>query len=175
MEKSLETPVIPLKTKIQRDRIVSFFLMHLNLIYCAKSYLVKQLPEIEDLAEFRDLKFAIAETTDGVKKQITRMRKIFTLLDAEIALEQCKGMIGLVEETYAAVRQQNDDPWLRDMSILYYLQNIESIEMASFGVLNLVAAKLKDDKIKQLIRENYDEAKEDRALMTVITARYLSN
>jgi ferritin-like metal-binding protein YciE len=54
------------------------------------------------------------------------------------------------------------------------MQNIESVEMASFQVLEMAAVKLKSKQIKQLIRENYDEAKADRTLLLLITAKYIT-
>jgi ferritin-like metal-binding protein YciE len=64
---------------------------------------------------------------------------------------------------------------LRDMSILFYLQNIESMEMASFQVLRIAAVKLKNKQIKQLLTENVDEAKESRTLLLLISAKYITS
>jgi len=64
---------------------------------------------------------------------------------------------------------------LRDLSILFYMQNIESVEMASFQVLKMVAVKLKNKQLTQLLTENFDEAKEDRALLLLITKKYLTS
>lgn len=175
MKDIYNTPVIPIKEKLQHNRLNSFFLLHLNIIYCAKSYLVKHLPEIQHLADFADLKFAIAETTDEVKKQLIRMRKIFDLLEVDLTMEQPKGLIGLVDETFVAVKKNSGDRWLRDMSILYYMQNIESVETVSFQLLHLAAAKLGNKEVTQLLRESYDEAKGDRLLMLLIMARYIEN
>jgi ferritin-like metal-binding protein YciE len=54
------------------------------------------------------------------------------------------------------------EPELRDLSVAFYMQNIESMEVASFQVLQMAAVKLKNKQIKQLTRENYDETKSDR-------------
>jgi hypothetical protein len=59
---------------------------------------------------------------------------------------------------------------LRDMSILFYLQNIESME-----VLRIAAVKLKNKQIKQLLTENVDEAKESRTLLLLISAKYITS
>ena len=48
------------------------------------------------------------------------------------------------------------------------------MEMASFQVLQLMAVKLKDDTIKQLIKENFDEAQADKVLFLLITTKYLA-
>ncbi|WP_281024308.1 DUF892 family protein [Mucilaginibacter celer] len=60
------------------------------------------------------------------------------------------------------------------MSILFYLHNIESMEMASFQILRIAAVKLKNSQIKKLTQRNYDEAKADRTLMLLIAAKYIT-
>ncbi|MES2275184.1 MAG: hypothetical protein V4592_04125 [Bacteroidota bacterium] len=59
------------------------------------------------------------------------------------------------------------------MAILIYMQNIESIEQASFQVLQMAAVKLRYQKISQLLKENHDESQEDRALLLLLTAKCL--
>ncbi|HEY8782467.1 MAG TPA: DUF892 family protein [Mucilaginibacter sp.] len=157
------------------EKLKKFFIRHLNRIYCAKLHLVHRLPEIADLAHFNDLQQAIAETIEEVKMQIARMRDIFKLFDAEISIESDKGLTGLIEDAFIAVKQQGSDPELRDMSILFYMQNIESVEMTSFQVLQIAAVKLKNKQISQLLKENFEAAKEDRALLLMVSAKYITS
>jgi len=156
------------------DKLKAFFIYHLNLIYCAKSHLVERLPEIVEQAGFADLRFAVQETLDDVEKQVERIEEIFALLETEYSMIECNDMINYVEQTFKPINQYGDDEALRDMSILFYLQNIESLEMSSFQILLLVAAGLKNKQVVQLLKENFDEAKADRALLLTITAKYLS-
>ena len=152
-----------------------FFVDHLNRIYCAKSHLVRRFPELADQANFKDLKNAILETTLDVGNQILRMDEILTMMGQVHLATNCKGMIAMLEEAFDAVQDQNEYTTKRDMAILYYMHTIESMEMASFQLLRMVAVKLKNRDISQLLQENYDEAKEDRTLLLLITARYLVN
>jgi hypothetical protein len=55
------------------------------------------------------------------------------------------------------------------------MQNIESVEAASFQVLLLAAVKLKNERIKQLLLKNADDAKADRTLFLLITAKYIKD
>jgi ferritin-like metal-binding protein YciE len=154
-------------------KLEKFFLTHLNRIYCAKLHLVKRLPEISDLAHFNDLQNAMEETTQQVRMQIERMREIYNLLKAEVAIEGHKGLTGLVEDAFVAVKQEGTDPELRDMSILFYMQNIESVEMTSFQVLQIAAVKLKNKRIGQLLQQNFEAAKADRSLLLLVSAKYM--
>ncbi len=157
------------------DKLRRFFVSHLNRIYCAKLHLVKRLPELADIANFTDLRLAISETTDEVHKQIERMHEIYQIFDEEIAIESHRGVTGLVEDAFIAVEQMGDEPELRDMSILFYMQNIEAVEMTCFQALQLAAVKLKNQQVTQLLKENYDAAKADRSLLMMVSAKYITS
>jgi len=159
--------------EIGPDELNGYFLSHLNRIYCAKNQLVDKLPELTRQSHFLDLKQAIDETIDMVQNQISRMKAIFILMDAWYSYEACTGLIGLLDEAFQSIGPQAGKPALRDLSILFYMHNIESIEMASFKILMLVADKIGNAEVVQLLRECYDEAKEDRVLFKEITQRYL--
>ena len=155
------------------ERLLAYFTDHLNRICCAKTHLVKRLPEAASAAHFADVRHAINETKDDVQKQIDRMNKIFDLLSAEQSESSCYGMTALLDEALLAINHHADDNALRDMAILFYMQNIESIEQASFQVLQMAAVKLHHKEISQLLKENYDESREDRALLLLLTSKYL--
>ncbi|WP_345211084.1 DUF892 family protein [Mucilaginibacter gynuensis] len=152
-----------------------YFLNNLDKIYAAKTHLVRHLPEIAQEAHFTDLKLAIEETCEDVEKQLARMDIIYAMLEADRAQGNCSGLAGLIDDAFEDIKTHGQHPELRDLSIAFYMQNIESIEMASFQVLEMAAVKLKNKQIKQLIRENYDEAKADRTLLLLITAKYLTS
>ena len=157
---------------LPREDLLSFFISHLNRVYCAKSQLVEKLPQLANRAHFLDLQQAIEETVDIVKEQMKRMRQVFILLDSFYTYESCTGLVGMLDEAFQSIGSRADKPALRDFSILFYMQNIESIETASFNILLRVADKLNEPEVAQCIRECYDEAKEDKALFKQIAAFY---
>ncbi|SKB39950.1 DUF892 family protein [Daejeonella lutea] len=162
------------KINLGSERLKFFFVRHLDRIYGAKQHLVARLPSLQEEAEFSDLKQAISETVADVEKQIARMEVIYTLLDAEVSKGSIHGLTGLVDDAFEAINEQNGEPELRDLSIIFYLQNIESLEMASFQILQMAAIKLKNKQVSQLLKENYDEAKADRTLLLLISSKYIT-
>lgn len=160
---------------INHDRLLSYFADHLNLIYCAKLHIVGKLPEMAEFATFADLKYAILETHEDIVRQIDRMNEIYKILNTSYSAKNCATTLGLIEDSFKAIAEKKDDPVLRDLSILFYMQNLESIEVSSFKILQMTAAVIKNDQISQLITENFDEAKEDRKLLILINAKYLIN
>jgi len=149
------------------EKLKAFFISYLNKIYCAKAHLQERLPEIQHQSHFADLKHAIGETLEDVNRQITRMDEIYALLDEEPSVVDCSGLIGMVEDAYTEIHKESGNPELRDLSILFYMQNIE--------ILQIAAVKFKNRHIKQLLLENFDEAKADRALLLLITTKYITS
>jgi ferritin-like metal-binding protein YciE len=68
----------------------------------------------------------------------------YRILDSNYSDCNTKGLTGLVEDAFTAIQEQGKDKELRDLSILFYLQNIESVEISSFQILQMAAVKLKD-------------------------------
>jgi ferritin-like metal-binding protein YciE len=159
---------------LDKDDLEVFFIKHLDKIYAAKSLLVSELPQILDNAYFTDLRDAICETVEDVKKQILRMDEVYQIMGASVSSSSSGGLKGLINDSFSDIGQHGSNPELRDMSILFYLHNIESVEMASFQILEMLAVKLKNERIKELIKINYEEAKTDRTLFLLINAKYIS-
>jgi ferritin-like metal-binding protein YciE len=155
------------------DKLILFFIDHLNRIYCAKAHLRERLPEVKDHAYFADLTDAIVKTLADVEKQILRMDKIYELLKAENNFEKCQGMIGLLEDTFDAIYSESNSAELRDLSILFYLQNIESIQVASYKMLVITANKINNKQIIKSLTDNLTEANDDLALFQTIAENYL--
>ena len=161
--------------KLGQVKLLSFFTGYLDRIYCAKSHLVERLPELADQAHFKDLRHAVTETLEDVENQIVRMDEIYRLINARPSIARCNGLVSMVEDAYSDIHEHGANAELRDLSILFYMQGIESVEAACFQVLQLAAVKLKNERIKQLLRENFDEAKADRALFLLITTKYITS
>ena len=160
---------------INPEKLLRYFVDHLNLIYSAKLHIAEKLPIIAGYAAFADLKNALFETHSDIEKQILRMDEIYLLLDTTYSAQNFATTLGLIEDSFKAIAGKSDDTVLRDLSILFYMQNMESIEVSSFKILHMAASVMKNKQISQLLQENFDEAKEDRKLMLLINAKYLVN
>jgi ferritin-like metal-binding protein YciE len=157
-----------------KNTLLKFFSGHLDRIYCGKEHLVNSMPALADHANFGDLKLAILELRDDVRKQIDRMNIIYELLQLDRNEEGCMGMIALLQEMFEGIDTHKGEKPFCDLSLIFYLQNIESIETTSFQMLRLTAAKLGNDEVDQLLRESFDEAGEDRGLLLQIGEKFLA-
>ncbi|MGY3212039.1 DUF892 family protein [Mucilaginibacter sp. HD30] len=157
------------------DELKEYFLLHLNKVFCAKQHLLLQLPRLAALAAFQDLKDALAETTVEIKRQLARMKDIFGSLNAEQAPDDCKGIKRLIDDVFEDIDLQRGSQRLQDMSIIYYLQNIESLQIASFQALKMAAVKFNNKEVNSLLDENFKEAQAERELLLLLSAKYLIN
>jgi ferritin-like metal-binding protein YciE len=154
--------------------LLKFFSGHLDRIYCGKEHLVNSLPALADQAQFSDLKLAILELRDDVRKQMARMNEIYGLLQLKHTEAGCVGMIALLQEMFEGIDTHKGEKPYCDLSLMFYLQNIESIETTSFQMLRITAAKLEHEGVNQLLRESFDEAKEDRGLLLQISQKFMA-
>jgi ferritin-like metal-binding protein YciE len=158
---------------LDQAELKQFFISHLNRIYCAKNQLADKLPIIAGNTYSSDLRLAVSQAIDCVRVQTGRLEEIYARLDASYTPESCVGLLGFLDEAFQSIGPPLDRPLLRDLSILFYMQNIESIEMASFEVMTRVADKLNESRVAQLLRECHDEARQDKALLNSIAGQYL--
>lgn len=149
-----------------------FFLEQLNRVYCAKFHMLERLPEIEDVATFNDLKPVIHETAEQMRTQVNRIEEIYPLLSADACVDDCPSLTDAMEDAFMAIQLHDSEPALRDMCILMYLQYVESVELSCFRMLDITANRLHNPRVTQLIRQNYDVARNDRALFSFLMNRY---
>jgi ferritin-like metal-binding protein YciE len=158
---------------LDSSELKQFFVSHLNRIYCAKSQLEDKLPIITGNAHSHDLRLAVSQTIDVVAVQIGRLEEIYARLGTSYTPESCLGLLGFLDEAFQSIGPPLDRPSLRDLSILFYMQNIESIEMVSFEVMMRVADKLNERSVVELLHECYVEARQDQALFSSMVGKYL--
>jgi ferritin-like metal-binding protein YciE len=151
------------------------FFENLNHIYCCKSHLIERLSEVVEYVCLSDLKFAIMETLEELESQLARMDEIYKLLGTAYSFENCKGMICTLENAFSSIAQHGEEMVVRDLSILFYLLYVESMELASFQTLEILTTQLKNNQIIQILKDNFEEARTDRALMLMIATKYVKN
>jgi len=150
------------------EKIKTFFIDHLNRLYCAKSHLAERLPEIHDEAAFADLKQAIKETIACTEKQLARIEKIFSLMIIKYSFEKCQTLITFLETQFESLQLHATQAEVRDLAIVTYLYQLDSVELASSNILQVAVNSLNNQEIKALIEEQYSEAKADNALLLVL-------
>lgn len=150
------------------------FIHQLNRVNCTKSYLVRNLPKLSQLASFKTMQLAIEEDISDVKKQQLRIEEMYKLLDAQPSDDGCEVIKSVIEEAYHLGHAANKPTIVNDMDIILYMQLIENIEFTSFRMLKLIAQYMDNGDLSQRITECFDEHVDNSHLFMLISEEYLS-
>lgn len=150
------------------------FIHQLNRVNCTKGYLIRNLPILEKIASFKNMKLAIQEDLDDVKKQQLRIDEMYALLNSKASDEGCDVIKSVIEEAFNLGNNSGKSTIVNDMDIILYMQLIENIELTSFRMLKQIAHFMKNAQITQMLIECCDENSDNDKLFTLITEEYLS-
>jgi ferritin-like metal-binding protein YciE len=170
-----ETPDRELQPKdVQIDDKVlkRTFLEHLNYIYYGKHNLIDFLNEVKELASLKVLKMAIQEVTDDTQAQIQQMDEIYTSIGEKSSKTNILGIKALMLEAYMAAIKAGKTPMEKDVFILFYLQQIEGIEITYFKVLKNLATAI--GYSNNFLDQPFDMAVENKLLFEQIYKEYIS-
>ena len=165
---------MPQPVKDKRENLEIFFFAYLNRIYYDKSFLIDHLPELAEIVIFGDLKDTIHKIIGNFGVQKMRMDKIYLLLGSKYVVENCADFIGLMDKDFADIKWQCKNAAFSDLSIMFYMQNTESMHMASCQMMELIVEKFGSKQIRQILKENFEDAITNNAKLLTVIERYLT-
>ncbi|HTE02267.1 MAG TPA: DUF892 family protein [Mucilaginibacter sp.] len=150
------------------------FIHQLNRVNCTKSYLIRNLPLLKEIASFHNMKLAIQETLDDIKRQQLRIDEMYDLLGTRASDEGCEVVKSIIEEASNLGSTIGKSTIVNDMDIILYTQLIENIELTSFRMLKLIAGFMGNNQITQMVTECFDENIDNDRLFTLISEEYMA-
>jgi len=148
------------------------FLEHLNYIYYGKQHLVSFFNEVKDIATLDVLKMAIQECIEDTDNQIDQLEEIYTSIDEKPSKTNTLSIKATTLEAYLAAIKGGKTLLERDVYILFYLQQIEGIEITYFKVLKNLAKAI--GYSNTFLDQPFDNAVENRILFEAIYKEYIS-
>jgi ferritin-like metal-binding protein YciE len=148
------------------------FLEHLNYIYYGKQHLINFFNEIKALATLNVLKLAIQEVNDDTENQLHQLEKIFNSIGEKPSKTNTLGIKAMTLEAYLAAIKAGKTPLERDVFILFYLQQIEGIEITYFKVLKNLAKAI--GYSNTFLNQPFDLAVENNIMFESIYKEYIS-
>jgi ferritin-like metal-binding protein YciE len=148
------------------------FVHNLNRIYFAKTYLDKKMPNLIEMASFTGLKQGMNEFWEDVKKQIVRMDKIYKLINETPSDKNCNPLKAIVKDEFC-LDEKHEIAILNDMDLIMYMQMLEHINIACYGLLKVISKQLKYQEIEQLLKECFDECVDNDQLFVLIAKEYV--
>jgi ferritin-like metal-binding protein YciE len=143
------------------------FIHELEDMLHAEKQLAKGLPRLSKAASDEKLRRGFEKHAEDTKNQISRLERVFQMLNVKPKSRKCDGMAGLIEEA-ATIMGEDADPEVMDALLAEAAQKMEHYEIATYGTLCTWAEELgyhdAVDVLKETLREEKDE---DRKLTEV--------
>ena len=132
------------------------FVDELKDLYSAENQIIKALPKMIKAATSTELASAFKDHLAVTKEQVTRLEKVFKMIDASPKGKKCKAMAGLLEEG-ADLMSEDAEPTVMDAGLIAAAQRVEHYEMAGYGCVRTFAKLLGFDEAAELLQETLDE------------------
>ncbi len=162
----------PKEVQIDDKLLKKTFLEHLNYIYYGKHHLLSFFNEVKDIAKLNVLKMAIQEGIDDTNSQITQMDEIYSAIAESPSKTNTLGIKALTLEAYLAAIKAGKTALQKDVFILFYLQQIEGIEITYYKVLKNLAKAI--GYSNTFLDQPFDLAVENKILFEQIYKEYIN-
>ncbi len=157
MAKGNETS--PVK-KVTDSMLAGFFKDELKDIYWAEKHLVKTLPKMQKAASTQKLKAAFTDHLEITKTHVTRLEKVFELLNQKPQAKKCEAMMGITKEGEGIIAETKKGTATRDVGLILAAQKVEHYEIATYGGLAQLASTLGNKDITDILQSILFEEKE---------------
>ena len=127
-------------------------------IYNAEKQLVKALPKMAKGAESDELREAFEKHLEETEGQVTRLERVFELLDEKPRGKHCAGMAGIVEEGSEKLQEDMEGSVL-DACLIASAQKVEHYEISAYGSAIAWAEALGLNEVVTVLNETLEEEK----------------
>lgn len=152
--------------EMPNSKFHQLFVDALKDIYWAEKALVKALGKMAKAATSEELADAILTHQEQTKEQVSRLERVFESVGETAKAKKCPAMEGLIEEGQEVIEDTDEDSAVRDAGLIMCSQKIEHYEIATYGSLRTLAAKMGHDEAAQLLEQTLNEEKETDVLLT---------
>jgi ferritin-like metal-binding protein YciE len=133
-------------------------------IFYAENKILKALPKMAKAAHADELKAAFQKHLRETEGHVSRLEKVFKLIDVAPKGKKCEAIEGIIEEGAEIMKEFKGAPAL-DAGLISSAQAVEHYEIARYGTLKRWAEQMgRDDAMRLLDATLNEEKKTDGAL-----------
>src|SRR5689334_570052 len=143
-----------------QSALLELFTDEIKDIYWAEKHLTKALPKLQKAATTEELKEAFATHLEQTQEHVSRLERVFGLLDQKAQAKKCDAMAGLVEESQGIIEDTEAGTATRDVGLILAAQKVEHYEIATYGGLAQLARTMNREDIADILEETLAEEKE---------------
>jgi len=170
MKKSEKTAV----SEEMSSKLGKLFEQELRDIYWVEKALLKALPKMAKNATSQELITALEDHLVETEEQVTRVERIFELLNKTPRAKKCEAMEGLLKEA-EEVMGDAEEGAMRDAAIIASAQKVEHYEISSYGTLRTFAQTLQLDEAVAILESTLEEEKKADMLLTEVAVSNVNN
>ena len=127
-------------------------------LYNAEKQIVKALPKMVKGATSDELREAFESHLEETENQVTRLERVFELLDEKPRGKHCAGMAGILEEG-SDILQEDAEDVVMDAMLIAGAQKVEHYEITAYGTAIAWAEALGLSEVAQVLGESLAEEK----------------
>jgi ferritin-like metal-binding protein YciE len=127
-------------------------------IYNAEKQIVKALPKMVKAAPSEELRDAFESHLGETENQVTRLERVFELLDEKPRGKHCAGMAGILEEGSDTMQEDAEDA-VMDAMLIAGGQRVEHYEITAYGTAIAWAEALGLTEVAEVLGESLAEEK----------------
>ena len=127
-------------------------------LYNAEKQLTKALPKLAKASTNDELREAFESHLEETEGHVTRLERVFELLDEKVRGKHCAGMAGIIEEGSEKLQEDMEDA-VMDACIIKSAQSAEHYEIGSYGTAIAWAEALDLGEVAEILNETLAEEK----------------
>lgn len=151
-----------------------FFVTSLKDIYFAENAILEALGEMQGAATTEELKEAFEDHQLQTQKHVSRLEKVFRLIDATPEKKECRAIKGIIEEGREIIKSTKEGSMTRDAALIIAAQKVEHYEIATYGGLAQLAITMGHDKAADLLEKTLQEEEDTDYNLTEIAETFIN-
>jgi len=162
------------QNEMQNSPLHKFFVSALKDVYYAENAIIEALGKMQEAATTDELKEAFEDHQLLTRKHVSRLEKVFKLINETPEQKECKAIKGIIEEGEEIIKSTEEGSMTRDAALIIAAQKVEHYEIATYGGLAQLAITMGHDKAADLLEKTLQEEEDTDYELTEIAETFIN-
>ncbi|WP_263603143.1 ferritin-like domain-containing protein [Chryseobacterium sp. PET-29] len=162
------------QNEMQNSPLHKFFVSALKDVYYAENAIIEALGTMQEAATTDELKEAFEDHQLLTRKHVSRLEKVFKLINEMPEKKECKAIKGIIEEGEEIIKSTEEGSMTRDAALIIAAQKVEHYEIATYGGLAQLAITMGHDKAADLLEKTLQEEEDTDYELTEIAETFIN-
>jgi ferritin-like metal-binding protein YciE len=162
------------QNEMKNSPLHKFFVSALKDVYYAENAIIEALGKMQEAATTDELKEAFEDHQLMTQKHVSRLEKVFKLINETPEKKECKAIKGIIEEGEEIIKSTEEGSMTRDAALIIAAQKVEHYEIATYGGLAQLAITMGHDKAADLLEKTLQEEEDTDYELTEIAETFIN-